>query len=297
MTTTPAFKIDLLSQGDLGAGFKFRNAPRELQRPDVLERGSSLSVSGNLLSVVHGYEKDGKSPATLVIVEFEFAGGTQEQRFISATLTFTFSSHSKKLSRGPEVVKIAPRKKFSLDPVGIEEGTKHGTTIGASLSSPAPAPVTATATGQVSRETTKASTRQSGGTVEGIIRISNHFLRIKDTAKFYLNENHSQPNGISTCIQTAVLIKRKDDRKFKGMIDVSVKVEASLGEAIRHSRIGRFLGTGVDPIVFDPTLPALGKPEGVDNNDLGNVDLNKLWGVDSWTVLNTVKEADKIGGK
>src|ERR1700722_13173535 len=84
----------------------------------------SLVVLVDMIQVYHGTLTKGGSPATLIVMKFEFQPGGNHRRFKSVDATMTFSKGSNS-STGPEVVNIAPEGAWSLFKSKIPEEISH----------------------------------------------------------------------------------------------------------------------------------------------------------------------------
>jgi hypothetical protein len=295
MATIQHFTVDLFDEGDRGAGFKFLNEPGQLQRRNVLDRGSDASVQVELMAVVHGKEMPTGSPATLIITEFRFLSPRGFRRFREATLNFTFFPDESSEDR-PAVVNIGPNYHHTMDPVVVAVETRKTQTMGISLSPSIPAGAGISAGLEYERaHTTPISI---GATITGSIRVENPQRRpyVKDAVRFQLSENPSQRDGLPTCVRTVVLIKRRKNSRFRAMINVHTQAEPIIS-SFRDS-VRRLSGhMKVDPIIFDPALPAFGNclPDQLDKDKLSSVDLNSLWKVHSTTIISTIVDSRKDG--
>jgi len=304
MSTSLSFTIGLSDDGDDGSAFHLKNAPGEMQRQRILDRGSDLIVQGDLVTVIHGkYTAEGP-PATLIIAEFRFLSADNSRDFRQATITFKFSHPQSKDLRCPEVVAIAPVgdtfllpnylkicahhmcwrtqfDRFSMNPTNLTEEVKHT----ANLSTEAKATVGVGVSGGVGWELTRTIDKKDCGTLIGAIRAERRSggPAIRNTARWALAENRSQHDGLPSYLRTAILLKRKDNEKFQA--NINVQADVNVAYAIENS-LRNFLGQTVDPVYFDPYLnPMVKLPLDVDPNNLSALKIENIGTVRSTTLL------------
>ena len=268
MSDTTSFSI-FLDTDDDGA-YHIKNAPGEIQRPTLIDRGDALMVQADLLQVLHGTLTPTTEPATLLITTFQFIPTRTSRRFRSALITMRFSSLGSLPFSDPEVIDIAPKGHFSLHPT-----TKKVELTRAADISLHGGGGFATAGGGLKWEFKEAQETQDQTMLSGTIRLEGRDYGAKNTARWVLGENSSQRTGIPTRLQTAVLLKRKEGQKTeKFQAVVEVKAEAA---GVMDRMFGRVPKD--DPVIFDPGAKPMAKDglgADIDAKNLGVVDLKSL---------------------
>ena len=100
------FTILLEEEGAGGVDLKFdikaTNHSGEEQQQHLIDHdiGGSLVVLGDMIQVVHGTLSTEGSPATLLVVRFEFQPAKNQRRFKSVAVKITFSKGSNSVA-GP----------------------------------------------------------------------------------------------------------------------------------------------------------------------------------------------------
>lgn len=285
MAETSSFKIYLDPEAD-GGNFRYQNAPGEVQRQHLVDRGDTLMVLADLVDVIHGRLSPQGDHATLVITDFQFIPSKNSRRFTSATITFLFES-SNPASCEIEVIDIAPQGHHSMLPTT----TQVELTRSANLSGQGGATGASIAAG-LGWELKESKQEKDETTLTGSIRLQGREFGGKNTARWTLSENRSQKSGIPTLLRTAILLKRQDkgggpNERFRAGVDIKSNVDlvSSIGESI-DKVLGRLPRD--DPVIFDP----LREPSSLsfDPDNLRAHELNKLFKVLTTTRLsNTVQ--------
>jgi hypothetical protein len=265
MSLDSTFIIDLNPAGDGGA-FRIKNAPGEITRDHIIDRGQDLVVQANIVEVIHGKLQPNGDPATLIVTEFFFVSTKPGRRFTSAIITYRFTSVDS-AGVGPDVIDIAPKGHFSMHQT--KKHVESGRSAQLSLQGPA-GPVNPGVTFAMDLKQSYDTKDQI--TLSGTMRIEGREFGGKDTARWALMENGVQKSGIPTEVRTAILLKRRHDeaeKRFHAVVEVAAGVDlvSSLGN-ISKKVLGRIPKD--DPVIFDPQHP-LGVRE-----DLAKEDLQKL---------------------
>jgi hypothetical protein len=269
MSETTSLRIYLDSTGD--GSYHVKNDKDEVQRQHLVDRGNALMVQADLVEVVHGRLTPGGDSATLIITDFRFIPTKASRRFQSAMIIVRFSG-AKSGSSDPEVVDIAPRGDFSLQPTQKKveltrsenlsaQGGGAGVTAGAGL-------------GWELEE----SYEEDQTTLAGTIRLEGREYGGKNTAKWVLIENQVQKSGLPTLLRTAILLKRRKtnyraEERFQATIEIKADIDfVSSVEDVIDRVLGRVPKD--DPVIFDPLM----KPTNtnIDPDNLGRVDLKNL---------------------
>ncbi|KAI3006438.1 hypothetical protein M752DRAFT_274756 [Aspergillus phoenicis ATCC 13157] len=271
----------------------------EIQRPDVVDDlCQNLLLQARIDRIVHGYEDEGQSPATLVIFGFRFHGLNEERRFKQAIITLTFQDEQKRGgSYDPVVTALWPNGSFTLgEPTIIDMESKKEGEVGADMTAGA---VIQGGTHSVVRwEKTKAFQRSDRSTLTGSIFLDptvRHTGR-SNAARLTISENNAAASGIVTDFRVSVLLKRRNDHDtFMASVKLKAKADFryNLFRGIR--RISGFSPPN-GPVRFKPGVQYLRPPtlgdemearlaEAIEANKLNAARLDKLAGILSTTVL------------
>ena len=164
--------------------------------------GGSLLVLADMIQVSHGTLVEGGSPATLIVLRFEFQPSGNYRRFKSVEARMTFSEGTSSTT-SPEVIEIAPRGAWSILPSKIPEESSH--TISPSIGGGGPITAKATYTWRLKKTVDK----ENSARIIGTIRAQGKDRSKKNTAIWTLLENPDTKSGIPTLLQTAVLLERE----------------------------------------------------------------------------------------
>ena len=282
------FSINLLRTGSEGSAFRTQNAPGgEFQRENLVDRSSDFVVQGGLVNVIHGRFSPGGDEATLIVAEFRFHSSKASRRFRQATIELLFSSTSDGF-RDPEVVKISPMGKNSLNPTYESQELKR--TIGATAEVNGGSLLPVKVGANVVWEDGKSFDKEYRATVTGVMRIEGRNYGSKNQANWVMLENKSAANrdGIPTLLRTAILLRRKNAGIFTATIQIKTKVDTR--DSI-YSKLENLLGKTPkdDPVFFNPDLPPMGDvPSDMEIGNLSGYDLGKLSTVVSMNFIPTV---------
>ena len=265
MADESAFEIGLFSGGSNEAGYHNENITEdEIQRRYLIQRGSDLLVKGRLVDVIHGTLKPGGTPATLIVTKFNFLGSTASRRFRWAKITWEFYDAGQKEGYDPQVETISLDGQFSMNEKEVEQSTTvsgntavQGGAFGASVSLGG------------AWERTQSLSKVDRITLVGSSIFGRGNSGEPNGAMWILNENKSQGDGIPDTITTAVLLKRKPNRRFVGTVQVKARVDLSYALFGKKSKD--------DPVNFDPQWKSTS--EKYSTQSLGDVDLDKVIGV------------------
>lgn len=211
-TQPSSFVIDLLQTGDVSPRpvIRIQNIPGEFQRRHMIDRGSEFTVQGDLLKVIHGHFYPGGDSATLVVAEFRFLSSENSRQFREATIEFLFADSfdsESDGSRDPEVVRIAPIGKNSMNPTQEKWTTKRTT----NASGEAGGGDYGKLGGNISWEISKSFEKEYQASVNGVVRIEGRNYGAKNQARWDLLENASRGDGIPSLLRSVILLKRKND--------------------------------------------------------------------------------------
>lgn len=225
----------------------------------ITERGvrSGFYIRGTLGTVVHGYCGRDKTPASLIVFDFQFQSPPQLQsrKFDYARLEFTFKKHPEdEPADDPYIVSCVPR-----DPVTLGTSDEDVTTVNQLNFQPS---VTASGVqvslGSASHEKTTASKKHYSALIQGQLSNSGGPGREgPNRVIWHAAQNANQKDGIPPRMTVALLLNRLDGQ-FSCAYDIKTKVDfrRDLVESWEKLR-GRT--DPEDPITFDPTF----KPQGI----------------------------------
>lgn len=271
----------------------------QIQRPDVYDDlCQDLSLQTRIDRIVHGFENNGKTPATLVIFGFRFHGLDEKRRFKQAIITITFRDENKRDEiYDPEVTALWPNGSFTLgEPTDIDVENHNEGEAGADVTG-----------GQVLQggahtvrrwERTERFKRSEKSTLTGSITLdtSVRYTGSNNAIRLTISENHAASSGIVTEFRAAVLLRRKND---VDLFTASVKMKAKADFRYNFFRgirdISGFSPPNA-PVRFQPGVQYL-RPatsdnvmearlaEAVDANNLHASKIGELAGVLTTTVL------------
>ena len=240
------FDIDLFAAGNAG-GYHMQNLPGQTQREHLVQYGygSDRIVKGRLVDVVHGRLSPDGDPASLIVSSFKFLGSTPSKRFRYAKITWDFAYADSEGREAPEVKKISLDDQFVMKMTTFDESTEKkmdaglqggGGPANLSLSAGWSHDHFAKIDDHISLYGTSIFTQKQSGE--------------PNAAMWVLEENKSQKSGIPGSLTTAILVKRKPDRQFIGMIHIHAKMVAASSIEDLFGRKPK-----VHPVVFDLALP------------------------------------------
>ncbi|KAF2798983.1 hypothetical protein K505DRAFT_232070 [Melanomma pulvis-pyrius CBS 109.77] len=247
----PSFQVVLNPEGD-GGHFRYENAPGEIQRPHLVDRGNSLVIQGELVEVVHGTLSPNGDHGTIIVTDFLFLPSKNSRRFKYAAITLRFESEDPSASE-VEVIDISPKGHQSMLPtnktVELTRSANASVTGGTVVSAGA----------GLAWEPKESQDKTFETVLAGTIRLEGRAFGGKNTARWTTSENPEAESGIPTLLRTVTLLKRKEKReggnmRFKAAVEIRCKVDfvSSLGEG-RNSLLGRIPKD--DPVIFDPKEP------------------------------------------
>jgi hypothetical protein len=263
-----AFDIQLRPTGDEGSGFHYEDTTFAPSQGDVvIYRPSAVDIEGRCMRISHGsFRSKHEGPLrwkrknfwTLLVFKFRFDPNRKARRIASVDIELEFSNYDSGAA-GPEVFAIAPDGDFDFG-----ETEQHVTTTNEGGGN-AGAGVTAfKAEGTLHHAKVVAKTEFAASTVTGKAALRNRGYGEPNFASWNLLENPKDYQGVPRCIMTAILLKRKHNRKFR--CDVSVEANADW-----RTELGWVFGkTPRDrPLIFDPT--EMSSDEFGDESDLEKI--------------------------
>ena len=264
------FDIDLFAAGDAG-GYHMQNLPGQKQREHLVQYGygSDRIVKGRLVDVIHGHLVPNGDPASLIVSTFNFLGSTPARHFRYANITWDFAYADADGEEWPEVKKISLDDQFVMKKTTFDESTEKK--VEAGLQGGGGVASVNLSTGWTHAQSAKIDDHIS---LYGTSVFTHKNAGEPNAARWILEENKSQKSGIPSSLTVAILLKRKPDREFVGMVQVKAKVDVASSIEDLFGRKPK-----VDPVVFDLTLPPTSvkyDPEKLDSIVLDDIGIAKL---------------------
>lgn len=283
-TDLPTFNIGLSLTGDAGSSFRTQNDPSApFQRSNYIERKGAVDVRCSCLDVVHGlFSAKSGVFATLIVLHFRFDVRKRARRFESVHISLEFRD-MKAGELGPEVYAITPDETMIMVPTTQHEEIERNVSLQLGGAAPVGG---ATATGTVGWRKSVSRERSDCTVVTGSIDLVGRNYGSKNAASWTMQENKTAKTGVPTSMQTAVLLKRKNERPFQCVvkIDASVDLKSSLERVIG----GKGRAPKDDPVLFDPVLAPTNNLQTYDIGELGTLNLESLLDLTFGTVLDGV---------
>lgn len=256
-----------------GTNFTGQEQQQSLVDCDI---GNSLVILADMILVYHGTLVEGGSPATLIVLRFEFQPTGNYRRFKSVEAKMTFSKGINSTT-APEVLKITPREAWSILPSKIPEESSH--TISPSVEGGG-GPVK----GKVAYtwQFKKIKDKENSARITGAIRALGRDRSKKNTAIWTLLENPDTESGIPTLLQTAVLLEREktdqhpEGEKFKAALEIRGEADKVTWWKDLYKRIAATVGGKAEKgedVIFNPEM---NRGAVKDPDNLGTEDLEKF---------------------
>lgn len=222
------------------------------------------------------------------MVEFRFEPGKPGRRIKSVSISLEFGDKKpgeSKPENEPEVFAIAPVGRMYLVPTLQEQEAKRSANVQLGGAVPVGGVVaTAKATEPVGWEKL-VSCNQS---IIGSIELKGRNWGKSNCASWTLLENTTTNTGIAATMRMAVLLKRKNEEPFQGVVkivDYKSKLENTFGRTPKD-----------DPVLFHPGLEPTNKLREYDIENLGAFDLESMSDVTFTTILEgAVKNKSQKG--
>jgi hypothetical protein len=239
-----------------------------------------------LVGVVHGTLSTG-DPASLIVTEFRFESGDAARRFKSATIEYVFLSKDETSDElRPEIYEIAPSGAWSIDPLDTPD-TSASTTVASVESPPSPglppprvarrasfnSIVTINHAPQFRWNLHQTQDGREDAALIGLTQVREDYGG-KNIATWVLRENRSTMSGIPNVLQTAVLLKRRNDDEFIATVNIQAEVDLKYSMSTTLKNVA-----GVVPrnnaISFKVNEPLMGNLGVIDEKNLDKVYLTK----------------------
>lgn len=241
-------------------------------------KNSDLSYTANVTEIHHGKMKlQGQSksvPATLIILEFSFHNKCQStsKRYTSVQIDMLFRNAKGDGRNDPEVLGIAPEGSYYLNQTTKQTNTTLGGALGANVGLGALAGVEVGVTLEISKERTK----EYQAKLTGATRLTSPNSIWKKAAQWSMYENNEKKDGIPTLLQTAVLLRRRNDDPFKCQLELTSRVNINQ-KIVRFTDM--FTGASdedknIDPITIHPKRKQLdnSRATGIQSVDLEHME-------------------------
>ena len=269
----PSFEIGIHETGEPDSTFNFDRTNDPLapwQRQELMQRKSVFNIQCQHVDIVHGRlgGDPSSSPATLIVLKFWFDQRHRKRRILSADIRLEFSGMDAEGTR-PEVYKIAPCDRTALEESTAKFENSDETSLIAGASGGG-----ATAQGGHIHKKVVSEERSFATTVSGSIDLEGFSYGSANCASWSLLENERREAGIPSHLQVAVLLRREDDEPFTCTLDVKSRFDA-ISTVYSWAVGGR---DHEDPVLYHPKLSATNQLRIYDNQSLGSLDLDSLWG-------------------
>ncbi|KAF8462773.1 hypothetical protein BDZ91DRAFT_733922 [Kalaharituber pfeilii] len=281
---TTTFQVILQDTAEVGddSSLRLHNAPGENQRKHIIQEGKHLTLYGDLFAVVHGTLTPDGPEATLIVIQFRFAGSiTDGRRFKKVNILLKFANgtedkHGSDLD--PEVKAIAPDGEFEMAQVSTEEVS---TKVNAQVSAPVIGPLGVQIGAGVEHGKTK--TKQSRAKITGCKRLEGRRHGTQNTAWWKLEEDAIGKTGVPALLRTAMLVVPKTEDGFRAIVEVDASADIRYAAEVKAKR---FTGNTVHPVYFGDERENFG-PElvGVDPNNLAKCVLDKIGFIKTSTIV------------
>lgn len=239
--------------------------------------GKSHVLQANMTQVTHGSLVNGGSPASLIILQFEFQPKFNNKRFKSVEVTITFKDGESGSGVYPEILDISPKGTWGLMKSRKKTKVSHAVKPGLEAGG---GPFKAKLGYEWQLKTT--SSQENHATVIGIITGLGADRAKKNTVTWNINENPDTKKGIPTHVQAAILLKRtrtEEDplgEKFSAKIHIKGKVNRLVELRNKVENVSKTMA-GEDEKGEDVTFnPELDTGAIQDKNNLRKQDLTAL---------------------
>lgn len=249
------FYIPLTEIEEFGGIYRARNLQGEDFR-QVLQiygrHGQSFIARAEILLVCSGKLIDGGN-GTLIIFRFTFITFADEpqRRFTSAKITVEFSDLEQQMVNDPEVITILPARPQDFDIVTLSSDSELEVNVNAGTNG-GPLDVGVGGRWKVSETTSKDYYARLKA-----VKFNNRdsFMGLDNAAIWKLEEHTSKKKGVPNLLQTAVILRRNGDGKFRMKINIETTVDkwTAAKETIKKM-IGKAQPEPVDPVHIDPAL-------------------------------------------
>lgn len=260
------FDIDLFPTGDEGSAFRTQNDPTDpYQRQNVIERKGAVDIRCSCVDVVHGFlSPAAEAYCTLLVLQFNFDPRKRSRRIASVHIELRFSGDSPGAPE-PEVYDISPKGREGMSITSQHES--H--TVGGELHVGSGGMAGVDAGGSMKIGGTIDRERKYATMVTGSVDLRGRNWGKANCASWTLLENPAVQTGLPALMKAAVLLKRRDEEKFR--CDFTIKAKADW----RSSMESMFGSTPADdPVLFDPTLDPTTAI--YDEMNLGAVDIKSI---------------------
>ena len=280
----PSFDIYLNRTGDEGSHFRTQNDPSNpWQRANYIERKGAVDIRCSSLDVVHGdFSLSSDLFATLIVLRFRFDPRKRARRFQSVNIDLEFKGMDLG-ETGPEVFATWPNRRMSLMPTTQHEERKKNVNLQLGGAAPVGG---LTATGTVGWEESISRDMSNQTTVTGSIDLKGRNFGPPNCVSWTLLENEATTTGVPEVIQTAVLLKRRDENPFQCVVKIDAKVDFM-------STLERVIGgkgkvPKDDPVWFDPKIRSTKNLRKYNEKELGSFPLESVCDVTFKTFLDGV---------
>jgi len=224
--------------------FRTRNSEGQKFRPNLVDRGNSLTTQVDIVGITHGTFSKTPDYATILVFELRFLakGG---RRFKKATVVFQFEDSEGLTARDPVVHAIAPKERSALNKTERKRNMRWGVNAGANVGIDA-----AGAQMGIQWETEETKNQTYYTAVTGERRnMRRGFTGEANTVIWTLEENEHKSEGIPNFMRTAVLLRRPQQVPFSFAVKVKTDVDF-VGEI--KTLFGLERKDPIDPVGINP---------------------------------------------
>lgn len=264
------FDIELHEAPEVGddADYHLLNKPGgENQRKHILQEGKpkDLTLHGDLYAVVHGTLTPNGDDATLIVMQFTFAGSTScERRFRKVEIKIKFANGEDAFGTAsdPVVKTIAPEGEFV---VGEQSTETSSTKLTAGISVPVAQGTGVELKAGLHHSTT--TVRSSRATIFGTKRIEMRRYGSPNMALWKLTEDKIGKTGVPSSLRAAILVVPQTEDGFRAIVEVDATADAMFAAEVKSRR---WLGKSqIHPVYFNCERENLGPQlDGVDPDNL-----------------------------
>jgi hypothetical protein len=249
-----------------------RNDPHdEVERSVITDQGptSLYKVQALLTACIHGtLDSVHKTPASLIIVDYQLDALEEGSMFTSANTSYTFSEYTgshevgNEQASSPSVLAYAPFEymtKLNQSTADIQSKNSQTFQINPQMSGISIANIQFSHEGGSSHEQKYFERGRAG----------RHFSNGRAHIVWWnLVYNKSQKLSITPKFRIAMLVERKSDSKFQASFKIAAR--GGIGYMVQHLKDRWLRKTTIDdPIIFDPAKQPIGELQGIDPKNLG----------------------------
>ena len=252
------FTINLEEVGEAGGSYRSRDKEGRRFPTVLVDHGTKKQVKAKLMIAVHGTLEPDNGPASLLVFEF-YLTPYSGRRFKKSTITIKFEDCQGPSASDPEVYRISPDGTFALNKKTDSKNVTHAidTAINGGIAS---------VEGSLGYHWTMGRTinQEHSASLNGMSRRLKTYGE-ETSAVWVIEEDSAEQKGIPPFLRTAVLLRHMESKGFRFSLEIDT-VEDKFFYGCMTSRM-------MNPLGIDPKIIATIEKEGVDNTNLGSLDL------------------------